>query len=73
MFEQIFVKYSISVFNRLGTIIFQKMNQTDKVMWDEKVEDKELSDDGVYFYVLDGVLLEGTPFKKTGNVTVLKN
>jgi gliding motility-associated-like protein len=73
LFEQIFVKYNISIFNRWGTIIFQKMNQTDKIMWDGKVENKELSDDGVYFYVLDGVLLDGTPFKKTGNVSVLKN
>ena len=49
------------------------MNQTDKVMWDGKLENKEMLDDSVYFYVLDGVLLDGTPFKKTGNVSVLKN
>ena len=73
LFEQIFIKYNISIFNRWGTIIFQKMNQTDKVMWDGKLENKEMLDDGVYFYVLDGVLLDGTPFKKTGNVSVLKN
>ena len=73
LFEQIFKKYNISIFNRWGTIIFQKMNQTDKVMWDGKIENKEFTDDGVYFYVLDGILLDGTPFKKTGNVSVLKN
>ena len=73
LFEQIFIKYNISIFNRWGTIIFQKINQTDKVMWNGKVENKEMSDDGVYFYVLDGILLDGTPFKKTGNVSVLKN
>jgi len=73
LFEQIFIKYNISIFNRWGTIICQKMNQTDKVMWNGKAENKEMSDDGVYFYVLDGILLDGTAFKKTGNVSVLKN
>ncbi len=49
------------------------MNPIDIVMWDVIVEDKELSDDGVYFYDLNGVLLDGTPFKKTKNVSVIKN
>ncbi len=71
--DQIFKQYNITVFNRWGTIILRKANQTDLVMWDGKNDNKEVCDDGVYFYILDGFLLDGTSFKKTGNISVLKN
>ena len=73
LFDQIFKHYNISIFNRWGAIILQRANQSDVVMWDGKDENKEVCNDGVYFYVIDGILLDGTSFKKTGNISVLKN
>jgi len=73
LFDQIFNNYSITIFNRWGTIIYEKSNQTDIVMWDGKDKNKDICGDGVYFYVLKGTLLDGNPFNKTGNISVLNN
>lgn len=73
LFDQIFKHYTISIFNRWGAIIVHRINQSDVLMWDGKDEKKEVCADGVYFYVLDGILLDGTAFKKTGNISLLKN
>lgn len=53
--EEIDLSYSITIFNRYGSVIFEGDEMTDEVIWDGFREGKEVPE-GTYFYVLNVTL-----------------
>ena len=50
--DEVDIQYSIKVFNRYGSLVFEGDQLTDEVIWDGTRKGKEVPD-GTYFYVLD--------------------
>lgn len=48
----------------------EKTNQTGTLFWDGTSRNGKPAEDGVYFYILDGTLKDGSSFKKDGYVQV---
>ncbi|MGB7395145.1 MAG: gliding motility-associated C-terminal domain-containing protein [Pricia sp.] len=55
--EEIDIAYSIKIFNRYGSLIFEGDQLSDEVIWDGTRDGKDVPD-GTYFYVLDLTLQE---------------
>ena len=50
--DEVDIQYSIKIFNRYGSLVFEGEQLTDEVIWDGTRKGKEVPD-GTYFYVLD--------------------
>ncbi|MGB6151661.1 MAG: gliding motility-associated C-terminal domain-containing protein, partial [Pricia sp.] len=55
--DEVDVQYSIKIFNRYGSLVFEGEQLEDEVIWDGTREGKDVPD-GTYFYVLDLTVLE---------------
>jgi len=62
----IFEKFDIIIVDRWGSVVQDKKNMTGKVFWDGRNKGDELVNDGVYHYILDAILTDGTPLHKDG-------
>ena len=62
----IFESFDITIVNRWGNVVQEKKNQTGVEFWDGKNKGGEIVTDGVYFYILDATLLDGTQIQKEG-------
>ncbi len=60
----------IRIYNRWGELVFETKNVTTE-FWDGTFLGKPLNPD-VYVYYIEGFCLNGDPFLKKGNVTILK-
>ncbi|MBE7179288.1 MAG: gliding motility-associated C-terminal domain-containing protein, partial [Mucilaginibacter polytrichastri] len=61
--------YHINIYNRYGTKLFESRNIFDN--WKGTYRNEPVPV-GVYFYVIDGVNLDGEKVQKTGSLTVLR-
>ncbi|MFN6074822.1 MAG: PKD domain-containing protein [Fluviicola sp.] len=64
----IFESWNVLVVNRWGSVMTEKRNQTGTLFWDGTSRNGKPAEDGVYFYILDGTLKDGSSFKKEGYV-----
>jgi len=71
IFADIFKTYDILILNRWGNVIQEHVQQTGGLLWDGKNMNGEQCSDGVYFYVLNGILKDGTSLSKNGFVTLI--
>lgn len=55
--EEVDIQYSIKIFNRYGSLVFEDDQLTDEVIWDGTRKGKDVPD-GTYFYVLNLNVLE---------------
>jgi flagellar hook assembly protein FlgD len=69
----IFKSYDIVIINRWGNTIISKKNATNSDFWDGKTNTGEQVSDGVYFYLFEGMLFNGTKLKKEGFIHVFGN
>ena len=69
----IFKSYDIVIINRWGNTIISKKNATNSDFWDGKTKTGEQVSDGVYFYLFEGMLFNGTKLKKEGFIHVFGN
>ena len=67
-----FKSYDIVIVNRWGNVVSNLTNQTGVAAWDGLTPDGQVYDDGVYFYLLTGVMLGGTEVKKQGFITLVR-
>ena len=67
-----FKSYDIVIVNRWGNVVSNLTDQTGVAAWDGINPKGEIYDDGVYFYVLTGVMLGGTEVKKQGFITLVR-
>ena len=58
MEEEVDLAYSIKIFNRYGSLVFEGDQLTSEVIWDGSRDGKEVPD-GTYFYVLDVTFRDG--------------
>jgi PKD repeat protein len=69
----IFEKFDIIIVDRWGSVVQDQKNMTGKVFWDGRNKGQELVNDGVYHYILDAILTDGTPLHKDGFLHVYSN
>lgn len=55
--EKVDIAYSIKIFNRYGSVVFEGDQLSDEVIWDGMRDGKDVPD-GTYFYVLNVTLQE---------------
>ncbi len=73
LFDEIFTNYSVFIFNRWGNKVYTSLNQKGIFVWDGMDEKGNKLEDGVYFFKLEGTLLDGKFFSKNGNISLLSN
>jgi hypothetical protein len=62
-------EYRLQIFNRSGGLVFES---TDcKIGWDGYLRNGDLAQQGVYVWKANGKFLDGTAFKKVGDVTFI--
>ncbi len=66
----IFKSYNIIIVNRWGSVVREASNQTSVIFWDGTDEGAKPVNDGVYFYIIEGVLTDNSTFKKDGFLQV---
>lgn len=69
--KNIFSSYNVIIHNRWGNVVQSKNNATDVVLWNGTNNGGEMCAEGVYFFQLDGILVDGTPIQKKGFVHLL--
>ncbi len=67
-FENI-MEYRLQIFNRWGVLIYESNDL--KKGWDGYFEDKNLAEQGVYVWKVNGRFADGEYFDKVGDVTFL--
>jgi gliding motility-associated-like protein len=67
-----FKSYDIMIFNRWGNMVSILENQTGVAAWDGLSIDGKPHTDGVYFYLLKGIMLGGTEVQKQGFITLIR-
>ena len=50
--DEVDLRYSIKIFNRYGSLVFEGNQLTDEIIWDGTRKGEDVPD-GTYFYVLD--------------------
>lgn len=71
LFDSIFMNFSISIFNRWGNKVYEQNNQNGIVLWNGYDSKSVLCEEGVYFYRLEGELLDKKMLKKSGYITLI--
>jgi gliding motility-associated-like protein len=67
--EECFASMRLRVFDRWGELVFESSSFED--CWDGNYQGKKVNS-GVFVYYFDGVLINGEPFFRKGNVTVIR-
>jgi gliding motility-associated-like protein len=67
--EECFGSMRIRIFDRWGELVYESTEFGD--CWDGNYQGKKVNT-GVFVYYFDGVLLNGEPFYRKGNVTVIR-
>ena len=70
-FHDLFQTYDITIVNRWDNLIYEKKNAKGIAIWDGTDQNKELCNEGVYFFIIKGTLLDGSAFEKVGFVTLI--
>ena len=68
----IFKSYDVLILDRWGSAVYSKKNVTGTLIWNGFNQNKEECTDGVYFFKINGLIKDGTPFEKTGFLTKIK-
>lgn len=67
----IFNEYTFTVVNRWGNFINTHAGGASSTfLWDGTNQNGTFVSDGVYFYTLSGILVDGTPIERHGHITV---
>ncbi len=66
----IFESWDVVIVNRWGGVMKEANKQTGTVFWDGTSKNGNPADDGVYFYILNAILLDGSEVRKEGFVQV---
>jgi len=61
--------FTLKIFDRWGLLMFESSDPANG--WDGKYKGKEM-EAGVFFYILDAKLINGTSLNKKGNVTLMR-
>ncbi len=69
----IFEKFDITIVDRWGSPVKIGKDVTGKVFWDGTNNGGVMVHDGVYFYILDAILVDGTELHKDGFLHVYDN
>ena len=64
--------YTIIIVNRWGQLMHEINHHKGTVLWDGIDRAGNTCVEGVYFYKLDGVTLDGAIVNKHGNVTLIR-
>ena len=67
--EECFATMRMRVFDRWGELVFESTSFDE--CWDGNYQGKKVNS-GVFVYYFDGVLINGDPFYRKGNVTVIR-
>lgn len=67
----IFESFDIVILNRWGNVVHERQGASGVELWDGLTQGGLPVKDGVYFYKLAGLLVDGTMAEKHGNVTVV--
>jgi gliding motility-associated-like protein len=67
--EECFISMRLRVFDRWGELVFESVGFED--CWDGNYQGKKVNS-GVFVYYFDGMLINGDPFYRKGNVTVIR-
>jgi gliding motility-associated-like protein len=67
--EECFASMRMRVFDRWGELVFESTSFEE--CWDGNYQGKKVNS-GVFVYYFDGVLINGNPFYRKGNVTVIR-
>jgi len=67
--EECFASMRMRVFDRWGELVFESTGFEE--CWDGNYQGKKVNS-GVFVYYFDGVLINGDPFYRKGNVTVIR-
>jgi gliding motility-associated-like protein len=67
--EECFASMRLRVFDRWGEMVFESTSFEE--CWDGNYQGKKVNS-GVFVYYFDGVLINGDPFYRKGNVTVIR-
>lgn len=67
--EECFASMRMRVFDRWGELVFESDSFED--CWDGNYQGKKVNS-GVFVYYFEGVLINGEPFYRKGNVTVIR-
>lgn len=65
-----FKSFNVVILNRWGNVMFEASDLTGIDIWDGYNNNGNLCNEGVYFYKIDGVLLNDTEVSKDGFVTL---
>ena len=68
-FHDLFKTYDVTILNRWGNLVYEKTGVTGIIIWDGLNQNNEQSTEGVYYFILKGLLIDGTPFEKVGFLT----
>lgn len=66
LIDGIFKTFDIVILNRWGNVIIDKKAITGIKLWDGRTMRGEMCTDGVYFYKINGTLLDGSPGEDHG-------
>ena len=67
--HDIFKTYDVVILNRWGQVVYEKSNITETYIWNGTKMNIEECSEGVYFYKINGFLLDESAFEVTGFVT----
>jgi len=59
-----FKSFSITILNRWGDVVYANDSKQGLILWDGRTQFGKPCSDGVYFYVLKGILLDGVNTKE---------
>ena len=64
------VEFYAIIFNRFGKKIFESNDPS--MNWDGKSVNGDAVEEGVYFYILEAVGEDGSPYSRKGSVTLIR-
>lgn len=66
-------EYEVVILNRWGNEVSRAYIINDNYLWDGKTQNGETASEGVYYYVVQGVLRDGSPRQDHGFFHLIKN
>ncbi|MBA3985910.1 MAG: gliding motility-associated C-terminal domain-containing protein [Flavobacteriales bacterium] len=63
--------YTMSIFNRWGTLVYTSQNNNE-IGWDGRQLTGKESENGVYFWIINGMTEEGQNFQRKGEIHLFK-
>ncbi len=71
--DNAYKEYEVVILNRWGNEMSRTYVVDDNYLWDGKAQNGEWATEGVYFYVVKGLLRDGTPQQDHGYFHLVKN